>query len=105
MRILSERPSQPARFEMQRFVIANGSVAPNGAVSIDADDEGLLLGCSVFETLRTYDGHLFGVDAHLELLVASCDAMDIRMPDEDRLVHEMVGAASEISGNRSYGSP
>ncbi len=83
---------------MQRFVIANGSVAPKGAVSIDADDEGLLLGCSVFETLRTYDGHLFGVDAHLERLVASCDAMDIRMPDEDRLVHEMVGAASEISG-------
>jgi branched-subunit amino acid aminotransferase/4-amino-4-deoxychorismate lyase len=67
-------------------------------ISIDADDEGLLLGCSVFETLRTYDGALFGVDAHLERLVASCDSMGIDMPDEDELIDEMVAASEQITG-------
>jgi branched-subunit amino acid aminotransferase/4-amino-4-deoxychorismate lyase len=83
---------------MQRFVIANGAVSEKGLVLLDADDEGLLLGCSVFETLRTYSGELYGIEPHLERLVASCHSMNIPMPDEGVLVSEMEAAAGQIDG-------
>jgi branched-chain amino acid aminotransferase len=83
---------------MERFVIANGEEAPRGMITIDADDEGFILGCSVFETLRTYDGELFCVDAHIERLVASCDSMGIRIPNEAVVVDEMVAASRQIDG-------
>ena len=81
-----------------RFVLCNGVPVTSGAVPIDADDEGLLLGRSAFETLRTYDGVLFGLDAHLERLVASCHALGIPAPDESRLVDELNGVAEPIDG-------
>ena len=67
-------------------------------MELDADDEGLLLGRSAFETLRTYQGVLFGIEAHLERLAASCHALEISAPDEDRLVEELIGAAELIDG-------
>ena len=46
-----------------------GGIAP--------DDPGLLLGMTVFETMRTYHGKPFRLGRHLDRLVASADSMDI----------------------------
>lgn len=68
----------------------------DGRVTIDADDAGLLLGWSAFETLRTYDGIPFEIDAHLERLAASCMAMRISVPDISVVRGEIEWAASQV---------
>jgi len=67
-------------------------------VEVDADDEGILLGRSAFETLRTYQGELFGLEPHLERLAASCLSLEIPVCDSDRLADELIGAADQIEG-------
>ena len=49
------------------------------APALHADDEGVLRGRSVFETLRVYGGTPFKLDAHLERLGAS--AKRLRLPE------------------------
>lgn len=83
---------------MGRFVLCNGVVAANGRVQLDADDEGLLFGRAIFETLRTYDGCLFELDHHLERLAASAFAMGLQEPDEARIAAELTAAAEAING-------
>jgi 4-amino-4-deoxychorismate lyase len=58
-----------------------------GVVSVDtpilyADDEGVLRGRAVFETLRVYGGMPFMLDAHLDRLGAS--AARLRLPEPPR---------------------
>ena len=81
---------------MPRTVLVNGQTSESGLVQIDADDEGLLLGRSVFETLRTYEQQVFALDDHLERLVASASVMHISPPNCDALAEEIVWAASTI---------
>jgi branched-subunit amino acid aminotransferase/4-amino-4-deoxychorismate lyase len=81
-----------------RAVLVNGQPADGGWVRIDADDEGLLLGRSVFETLRTYGRVVFGIEPHLDRLAASAGAMGIRVPDLDMVADEIIGAADAVSG-------
>lgn len=52
------------------MVIADGQLSPDGSVRLDADDPGLLSGLGVFETMRTYGGQIFRLDAHLGRLEA-----------------------------------
>ena len=47
-----------------------GTLAPDAPV-LHADDEGVLRGRAVFETIRVYDGRPFRLDTHLDRLAAS----------------------------------
>jgi branched-chain amino acid aminotransferase len=67
-------------------------------VAIDADDEGLLLGRSAFETLRTYGGRLFGLEAHLDRLTSSCAALGIECPPLQTVEAELMEAAEMVPG-------
>jgi len=67
-------------------------------VAIDADDEGLLLGRSAFETLRTYGGRLFGIEAHLDRLTGSCAALGIGCPPLQIVEAELTEAAGMVPG-------
>jgi branched-subunit amino acid aminotransferase/4-amino-4-deoxychorismate lyase len=55
-----------------------GVLAPDAPV-LHADDEGVLRGRAVFETIRVYDGAPFRLDAHLDRLAAS--AAQLGLPD------------------------
>ena len=57
-------------------------VVPLDAPLLHADDEGVLRGRSVFETLRVYGGMPFMLDAHLDRLAAS--AQRLRLPPPPR---------------------
>jgi branched-chain amino acid aminotransferase len=80
------------------LVWLNGSVVAAGAARIPIYDRGFLYGDSVFETLRTYDGKIYALDAHLERLEAS--AKMIAMPLEGidqtvrRALDELLAASS-----------
>src|SRR5581483_9809193 len=54
------------------------AVVPLDEPVLHADDEGVLRGRSVFETLRVYGGRPFMLDAHLARLAAS--AARLRLP-------------------------
>ena len=74
-------------------------VVPVDTPVLHADDEGVLRGRSVFETLRVYGGMPFMLGAHLDRLVASAGRLRLAPPPRDafeRLVFDAVGAGGEL---------
>lgn len=58
----------------------NGRLVPADAVAISPYDRGLLLGDGVFETMRAYDGRLFGLAAHLARLQHGAAVLGLDLP-------------------------
>jgi branched-chain amino acid aminotransferase len=56
---------------------------------LDADDPGLLLGYTAFETLRTYHSRPFRLNAHLDRLRASAAAIALELPPDDQMEDEV----------------
>jgi branched-subunit amino acid aminotransferase/4-amino-4-deoxychorismate lyase len=75
-------------------VAGRGLVDPREPV-FAADDEALLRGRSVFETLRVYAGRPFRLDEHLARFAASAGHVRLPPPDADecrRLAEAVIGA-------------
>jgi 4-amino-4-deoxychorismate lyase len=73
-------------------------IVPADEPVLRADDEGVLRGRAVFETLRVYDGMPFELDAHFDRLRAS--AAHLRLPEPpvaelQSLAHDALAAAGE----------
>ena len=73
-------------------------VVPADEPVLRADDEGVVRGRAVFETLRVYGGRPFELDAHLDRLKAS--AARLRLPEPpaaelQSLAHDALAAAGE----------
>jgi 4-amino-4-deoxychorismate lyase len=60
--------------------VGQGPLDPNEPV-LHADDQGVLRGRAVFETIRVYEGRPFRLEAHLDRLAAS--AARIGLPPVD----------------------
>ena len=78
-------------------VAGRGLVDPHEPV-FAADDEALLRGRSVFETLRVYAGRPFRLDEHLARFAASAERVRLPAPDTDEcrgLAGLALGAAGE----------
>jgi 4-amino-4-deoxychorismate lyase len=78
------------------------AVSGRGLVSVDepvlhADDEALLRGRAVFETLRIYDGRPFRLQQHLDRLAASARRIDLA-PVDPQLLAELVEQALAEAG-------
>ena len=74
-----------------------GSLAPDAPVFY-ADDEGVLRGRAVFETIRVYGGRPFRLDAHLDRLAASAARLGLPQVERDALalaVEDALSAANE----------
>jgi D-alanine transaminase len=50
---------------MTAIVYFNGQYLPKDAVRISPEDRGFVFGDGIYEVIRSYDGELFGLDAHL----------------------------------------
>ena len=75
-------------------VFVNGVERQDGTVVLDATDPGWTLGMGIFETLRTYDGRLFALDAHLERLCASAMAMGMADPPLAAIAEDLHAACA-----------
>jgi branched-subunit amino acid aminotransferase/4-amino-4-deoxychorismate lyase len=78
-------------------VAGRGLVDPSEPV-FAADDEALLRGRSVFETLRVYGGRPFRLDEHLVRFAASAERVRLPAPDADecrRLAELVLGAGDK----------
>jgi 4-amino-4-deoxychorismate lyase len=56
--------------------VGRGPLDPNAPV-LHADDQAVLRGRAVFETIRVYDGHPFRLDAHLRRLATSAERIGL----------------------------
>jgi branched-subunit amino acid aminotransferase/4-amino-4-deoxychorismate lyase len=83
----------------ERVVLQDGVIQPDGRVSLDADEQTLLLGRGVFETLRTYGGKLFGLEAHLLRLRNSASGVGVPFPGAELLAAELQATADGIQGD------
>lgn len=91
------------------FGMVDGRLQRLEELVVPATDRGLLLGDAVFETLRTYDGRLFALDAHLDRLQASLRGIRITdAPSRDQIatwVRETTTATLEALGAPGGSSP
>lgn len=81
-----------------RAVIVDGQPCTDGRVTLDADDPGLTLGLSVFETLRTYGRAPFRLERHLERLAESAGATGIVCPSPRVLSEEILAVIAALPG-------
>ncbi|MBI2914313.1 MAG: aminotransferase class IV [Firmicutes bacterium] len=61
-------------------IYMNDRLVPASEAVVSVLEPGFLYGESVFETLRTYDGRCFRLDAHLRRLEAGVRAVNLRLP-------------------------
>jgi len=82
--------------EVSRVAVAGRGLVDPGEPVFSADDEALLRGRSVFETVRVYGGRPFRLDEHLARFVSSSERVRLPRPDLDeckRLADLVVGAS------------
>ena len=63
------------------MIFLNGRLVERDQARIDPADRGLLLGDGLFETLRSRDGRVAGLPAHLERLRRGAEMLGIPLPD------------------------
>lgn len=62
------------------FVLIDDRLVPAGEACLPVSDRGFLYGDAVYETLRSYGGRPFRLDAHLERLARSARAIYLDLP-------------------------
>lgn len=65
---------------MSTIVYLDGAFVPGEEAKVSLFDHGYLFGDSIFETLRSYDGTLFRLDAHLDRLLDSARYVKMSVP-------------------------
>jgi branched-chain amino acid aminotransferase len=80
-------------------VVIDGKLCPPAEQVVSVFDRGFLYGDSVFETLRTYGGKAFALDAHLERLSKSAALVFIPVPLEKASFGREIEAAIAAGAN------
>jgi branched-chain amino acid aminotransferase len=63
---------------MEQLVYINGEIVSRDKAQISVFDRGLLYGYGLFETMRSYNGHVFCLDRHIARLMNSAGILGIR---------------------------
>jgi len=88
---------------MPSTVMIDGQLVPPSLAQVSVFDRGFLYGDSVFESLRSYQGVLFGLDEHLARLERSAQRVFISMPiGLDALRAEVLHAVAIQASAESY---
>ncbi len=61
-------------------IYLNGKLVPENQAKVSVFDHGLLYGDGVFEGIRSYNGHIFELEAHVERLYDSAKAIALDIP-------------------------
>ncbi|WP_456272801.1 aminodeoxychorismate lyase [Bacillus sp. AK031] len=77
------------------YVYLNGEIIHKDEVRISPFDHGFLYGMGLFETMRTYDGHAFLLEDHLDRLQKGLDTLNIKLEVDELNVQAVI---TELSG-------
>jgi len=84
---------------MSTVVMLDGRVCAPGDATVSVFDRGFLYGDSVFETIRTYGGVPFELDAHLQRLERSAGLVHIPLPLAASALAVEISAAVALAAN------
>lgn len=62
---------------MAEIIYLNGQLIPRSKAELSPFDHGFLYGYGLFETMRTYNGHIFRLDSHLTRLRCSAESIGL----------------------------
>ncbi|MBC8470550.1 MAG: aminotransferase class IV [Planctomycetes bacterium] len=71
---------------MAEKVFLNDKLIDTDKAHISATDSGFLYGAGLFETMRSYDGVVFGLKDHLDRLFSSAGALSINNPYDEEYI-------------------
>jgi branched-chain amino acid aminotransferase len=87
---------------MTTLVDIDGVTTAPERARIPVLDRGFLYGDSVYEVLRTYEGALFALEAHLGRLQCSAGRLAIELPGRERLAAELRRVVRAAGNAESY---
>jgi len=83
---------------MARIVFMNDRLVPEDEARVSVFDHGLLYGDGVFEGMRSYSGRVFRLDAHLDRLWESAQAICLKIPHTQEAVAQAVNDTLAANG-------
>jgi branched-chain amino acid aminotransferase len=83
---------------MARIVFMNDRLVPEGEARVSVFDHGLLYGDGVFEGMRSYSGRVFRLDAHIDRLWESAQAICLKIPLTKEAVAQAVNDTLAANG-------
>ena len=81
-----------------RWVFVNGELVEEAAARVPALDRGLLYGYGLFETMRSYGGHLFRLQEHYRRLCEGAALLGLETPLSLPALREAIRAVLERNG-------
>jgi D-alanine transaminase len=84
---------------MQDMAWINGKIIELAAAKVSLEDRAYLLGDGIYEVVRFYEGCLFYLDAHLDRLQNSAQAIRLTLPYSRQ---EIAAAAAGLITNSAY---
>src|SRR5437879_6009827 len=88
--------------EMATKVFVDGRICDPEQATISVFDRGFLYGDSVYEVMRTVRGRPFDLDAHLERLERSAEAIALAIPPRRELVGAIDATLTAAQNPESY---
>ena len=83
---------------MEQFIYINGEIVSRDKAQVHVGDRGLMYGYGIFETMRSYKGHVFYLDRHISRLAHSAGILGIRDALETRNLE--AGVSRTLKANR-----
>jgi len=75
--------------QMKQYIYLDGKFIFKEKAKVSCLDPGFLYGCGLFETMRSYNGKIFAIDAHLDRLFKSNKLIGLKLANRNELKREI----------------
>ncbi|MCG9479773.1 MAG: aminotransferase class IV [Actinomycetia bacterium] len=86
---------------MSYSIMVNGKFYSSRQACLPVEDRGFLFGDGLFETMRTYNGRVFGIERHIKRLFSSLHALDYNISFNPGKLTDLIGASINKNGLQS----
>ncbi|MDZ7839012.1 MAG: aminotransferase class IV [Actinomycetota bacterium] len=86
---------------MSYSIMVNGKFYSSRQACLPVEDRGFLFGDGLFETMRTYNGRVFGIERHIKRLFSSLHALDYNISFDAGKLTDLIMASINKNGLQS----